>query len=688
MSHYYDRTQLLPAEFEFVVLADTHYTRISPDTRVEFEGRRKQLTRIAHVLNLINSLNPEFVIHLGDLTQEAPGSENFEISRQEALDQIERVDSKWHQVAGNHEVGDKPDATMPTHPVSRRILAAYHENMRSSWYSFNHGKCSFIILNSQIFNTGIPEENEQCFWLENLLVQLEGQRLFVFMHLPLFILERTESYTGHYDNIGEPARSWLIELFQKHSVELVINGHVHFQFLNYIGQIRLLTLGSTSFTRPGFAHLFTSASPPENAREDVAKLGFYLFRVLRNKVDVHFLRTGGDCKDLKILCKNQRLITLLANNLEDSPLGLTLRNPITNVSQIPIAYPSTIRQDVRNDYPLLSCFEIGVKALRVPLKDIRDNEQWTRLSLLHDQGIAICVFLFESEIHKLPTIIEEFMDTVSNWEIQLPGSIFPLAETIELLKDLQNKVKIEVSLCPVIPDQVIPGKQLPRTRFGYRLKELENIKSQLDKINLQIMNICCRIGLDENPWDVIRLAYRLKNLGKARKLYFLIELGYQDDNRNSCRAVEALFAAALFRGTRIFFDPLIDIDRTMDVSLGILDTLCNPRPVFHAIRCLNTILYGLLQWEIKEENEIQWDGVKELQFINNGRKLSLLLPGSPKDENRDPPLKATSLLLKEQSFTLYLLNQGIVLHEANEGHFIEMVAKVRNGEPCLIDIKS
>ena len=169
MPHYYDRKQLLPAEFEFVVLADTHYTKIAAETRVEFEGRRKQLARIAHVLKLIDSLNPEFVIHLGDLTQEAPESENFEVSMQEALDQIGRVDSKWYQVAGNHEVGDKPDATMPTHPVSRRILSSYHAKMGSSWYSFNQGKCSFIILNSQILNTGIPEENEQSFWLENLL---------------------------------------------------------------------------------------------------------------------------------------------------------------------------------------------------------------------------------------------------------------------------------------------------------------------------------------------------------------------------------------------------------------------------------------------------------------------------------------------------------------------------------------
>lgn len=688
MSHYYDRTQLLPAEFEFVVLADTHYTRISEDARVEFEGRRKQSARIAHVMGLIDSLNPEFVIHLGDLTQEAPESKNFELSRQEALDQIGYLNSKWYQVAGNHEVGDKPDATMPTHPVSRRILAAYHAKMGSSWYSFNHGKCSFIILNSQIFNTGIPEENEQYFWVENLLTKLKGQRLLVFMHLPLFIFERTESSTGHYDNIGEPARSRLIELFQKYSVELVINGHVHFQFLNCFDQIRLLTLGSTSFTRPGFAHAFTSAPPPENAREDVAKLGFYLFRVLRHKVDVHFMRTGGDTENLKRTCRKQRLVTQLSNDLANSPLGLTLRNSITNVAQIPIAYPSTIRQEIRNDYPILGCFEIGVKTLRVPWNDLSNNEQWSRLSLLHDAGVTISAFLFESEIQKLPRLMEKFRDRVSDWEIQLAGSRLPLAETIDFLKVLQTNVKIEISLCPVIPDQIVPGKQLRRTRFGYRLSELKNIEFDLDRKNLNLVNFCCRIGLDENPWDVIRMAYQLTTLEKKRRLYFLVELGHQDDNRNACRAVEALYTAVLFPGTRVFFDPLVDLDRTMDVSHGILDTLCNPRAVFHALRCLNTILYGLREKEIKEVSEIEWKGARGLQITNDRRKLTLFVPTRSQDDLFHPSLDATNLFLEKKKFNLYLLNQGLVLHEANESHFMKLATKGKNGESFLVEIES
>ena len=75
----------------------------------------------------------------------------------EARGQLARcgIDPKW--VAGNHDVGDKPDPTMPTHPVSQQSLEAYHRDFDRSWYSFDQSDCHFIVLNSQILNTTLPE---------------------------------------------------------------------------------------------------------------------------------------------------------------------------------------------------------------------------------------------------------------------------------------------------------------------------------------------------------------------------------------------------------------------------------------------------------------------------------------------------------------------------------------------------
>ena len=688
MSQYYDLTHLPPTEFEFVVLADTHYMLDPGDAPVEFEGRRKQSARVAHALELIASLEPEFIIHLGDLTQESPESDHLATAREEALAQIDRVSAKWYQVVGNHEVGDKPDATMPTHPVRRGNLAAYHEKMGLSWQSFDRGECSFILINSQILNTGIPEEHEQCAWLERILAELKGRRIFLFIHLPLFLFDRTEPSTGHYDNIGEPARSWLIELVQQFSVELVISGHVHFQFLNRLGPTRILTLGSTSFTRPGFAHLFTSAPPPEQAREDIDKLGFYLFRVQPNRVDVHLLRTGGATERPMVEGRARRLVTRLPQSLEGSPLGLTLRHPITNVVEIPIAYPSTNRQRVRNDYPLMSCLEVGVRALRVPWKDLRSEEQWARLSLLREAGVTIDAFLFEDDVCELPGLVEEFRDRVSGWEIQLPGATLPSAETMECLKLLLTNEQIELSLCPVIPDQTVPGKRLRRVRFGYKLEELEKIREVLESRGLNIAKICCRIGLNENPWDVMVTAHGLGRPESVGGLDFLVELGYRYDFRNTYRAAEALFASALLPGARIFFDPLVDLDRTMDVSHGILDTLCNPRPAFHALRCLNTILYGARWGQIREASEIACDGARGLQIADEKRKLMLLVPVVSDGACIRLAGAAATFLGREDKCSFYMLNQGRVIHGASESDLAQLEAETETVEPCLLAMES
>ncbi|MGH2350659.1 MAG: hypothetical protein ACRDI2_11755, partial [Chloroflexota bacterium] len=61
---------------------------------------------------------------------------------------------------------------------------------------------------------------------------------------------------------------------------------------------------------------------------------------------------------------------------------------------------------------------------------------------------------------------------------------------------------------------------------------------------------------------------------------------------HTARAAEAVFAAALSPGSRVFLEPLIDLDRTMDASYGLIDRLCNPRSAFHTVRCLNTILFS------------------------------------------------------------------------------------------------
>ena len=113
----FDRSFLPSALCEFIVMADTHYMIDPAGQSVEFGSRRHQSARTEHALQLVAALTADLatpqVIHMGDLIQEFPERPAFAQARDEALDQLARHGVQPRLVAGNHDMGDKPDPTMP-----------------------------------------------------------------------------------------------------------------------------------------------------------------------------------------------------------------------------------------------------------------------------------------------------------------------------------------------------------------------------------------------------------------------------------------------------------------------------------------------------------------------------------------------------------------------------------------------
>ena len=295
MSPHFDLSLLPPDPLlSFVVVADTHYMLDPGDAPLEFESRRHQSRRAAAAWRRVAALAPDFVVHLGDLVQEYPETADYGRAMDEALAQARACcPLPLYHVAGNHDVGDKPDPTMPTHPVSAEGLDDYHRRVGASWYSFDRGPLHGVVLNSQILNTGMPEARQQRRWLEADLEAAAGRRLALFCHLPPYLARRDEAGLGNYDTIAEPDRGWLLDLARSHGAELLFAGHVHFAFADRLGTTRYRVVPSTSFTRPGFAHLFSAAPPPERGRDDWPKLGFYWCRVFADRTDLHFIRTSA-----------------------------------------------------------------------------------------------------------------------------------------------------------------------------------------------------------------------------------------------------------------------------------------------------------------------------------------------------------------------------------------------------------
>ena len=647
----FNKSFLPKALFEFVVISDSHYMLDPGGSSLEFGNRRKQSVRREVALRMAAALAPKFMVHNGDMVQEYPDNlERFYKSMGESLEQMRACDVEPYYVAGNHDIGDKPDPTAPASHVSQKVLDWYHRRFGKSWYSFDQDDCHFVVLNSQIMNSTLPDAAEQVAWVEKDLAQHAKKRLFILLHMPPYLLDETEPSMGHYDNLANPARAWLLDLVRIYKVDTLLAGHVHFAFFDRLAETRYAVLASPVFTRPGFSCLFAGPPPPQRGRDDVPKFGFYLMRVRADKTDVHFIRTSG----LERLPPNteERLITRVSGTLPQSPLGLTLSQPLATVAEIPRAWPAAIREKVRNDYPLLACIEMGVGYVRAPLTDFQDTFQRRRLEILRQEGVKLDgVVIFSEELDILDAM-QQVHPRIDGLEIQIVETLYPSEKCIEVIKVLQESFGVSVTLSPIICREPTSGKQFPRFRFGYIPQEIPALNQFLVGNRVAIDRIICKLDNDQSLCNQIREVAEITPLSHISNVDFSFEFSVTDDQANANLAAEALFSMATMPESRIYFEPFSDLDRTMDVTHGLLDTLCNPRPASRVLQSLNTIMYSQLLKVSK--------GPLRLKRVNG--------------------LKALQLSTDVSTYTL------LVHEESAEGTAINIEAflKVREGEPLKI----
>jgi hypothetical protein len=562
----FDRRYLPSADHEFVVISDTHYMLDVGDAPLEFESRRKQSARAGVALRLVAALGVDPVVHLGDLAQAYPERSDFARAVDEALRQIRDTGLAPHFVAGNQDVGDKPDPTMPTHDVTGETLGEFHRRFGPSWKRVDLGPHRILILNSQILNTDLPDAARQRTWITEELSEPTDGRTFVCLHLPLYLFDGNEQGFGHYDVIDEPDRTWLIDLIRKSEVDTIFAGHVHFAFADRIGRTDYRILPSPSFVRPGFSHLFSSGAPPEQGRDDTPKLGFSLVRTVGERTDLHTIRTGG----AETVDGRSRLLTRTSAALPDSPIGVTLRGPVSPVGKVPVAYPSVIEQPVRNDYPLLSCLEMGVRHVRVPVEEALDPVQKT--DILRSKGISVTAYHLFRTTDEVAATASALAGRCDALEVQFAARDAAAFEAIEV-------VDLPLVFCPVAPGVVIAGKQHPRTRIGWSLDGVTQ--------SWPWGRFLCRVA----PGDSL-LHWRECAAATSGRADFAIDLPGVRDEDNARRTAQALLALSTVQGARLFIDPLTDFDRTLDVTHGLIDTLCNPRPAMTVVRALGTILFS------------------------------------------------------------------------------------------------
>lgn len=575
---------LPPAETEFLVLADTHLVDTRAGHAREFASRMKQNDRVAVAMRVAKATGDGTLMHLGDLVQDYPDSPLHEGLLMRAVRQLRKAAPDVRIAAGNTDVGDQHDPSSPAVLVSQDSIKRFSSAADAAFTGIDIGPVRALVLMASLFNSGLEAEEDQWRWLERELATAERRRIALFFHYPLFLRTAEDPDVGNYDVVNEPARSRLINLIGTYGVEAVFTGHSHFAFFNRIGRARAYGTPSTSFTRPGFSELFSSDAPPDRGRDDVPKLGFMLARIHDDDIRVHFVRTGpmADRPEERTV---RPVLSCAPKDIPGSRLGVVLRHPLAGFAEVPDTFPSVIRQPVRNDYPLLSCLELGARHVSISVADVHDPELADRVRVLRDEGVSITARVVWPADQ--PLVLPDASAPVDEIEVVLLDRTTPTMTDIGELAAVRPGRRLLLS---TLTRRTKAAAELPRWRYGLTIGEASELDGVLSANRVQDLRLLiCLDHLDE-PGQVIEFMRRhaWRSVDGVDVVTAVRGAGVDEAGR----LTESFLTACAGGSIRFFVDGLTELDRTLDLSAGLLDRACNPRPSFHALRILNSLVHG------------------------------------------------------------------------------------------------
>lgn len=572
----FDRTDLPPADLEFVLLADTHY--MLPATEVEFSSRRRQTDRVERALRRINALDPAFVVHLGDLVQEFPGSTAFDRAFVAATLQLDQLEPPVHYLPGNHDVGDKTDPTMPSPPVSGAALEAFHERVGPLWWTIERDGIRLVGCNTQLMNTDLPAAEDQRAFLETTLRDGGEQPTYLCCHLPPFLDRPEEAALGHYDTIGQPARDWLVDLVRDSPVTHVFASHTHFEFRHRLDDVTFHVCPSPSFTRPGFGELYASPPAPERGRDDRPKLGFLLVRVRDNDPRCHFVPTRERAET-----EAATQLTRTTAEIDWTPLGISVLGPFARTTAMPATFPASRPEPIHDDYPLIHALRFGAGHLRTPLEEFDRGRAVENYRQFRDRGGTVIGWILANgfDIDDALTVPERPIDEL---ELRIAGEPRPMVGIEATLESVDRPVVLST----VQPGRSIWGKQHDRLRTGFEPEGIRDLEAALAVRDAGITRAVCRASTD--PWA--RITRARPDLERIDALDWLVSTTALDEAAALRRACLAVLAVATTDRDRVSIEPFCALDRTMDVAPGLLTRNRNPTAVYRALQTLSTYCRG------------------------------------------------------------------------------------------------
>jgi len=670
--------------FSFAVITDTHLNQGEDDCNSPFEVNRLANARMRHVVRDLNARDVAFVVNVGDLVHPVPAIPDlYERAAARFHEQVADLRHPIYLTPGNHDVGDKPNDWAPAAGISEKYLALWEKHFGADYQSFDHAGMHFVIINAQIINSGLACEEEQRQWLEADLDANTGKRIFMHSHYPPYFSSPDEE--ENYDNIGEPGRSWLLGLLEKHDIEALLIGHVHNFWFNRYANTDCYLLPSTCFVRQDYSEMYRAQPGPddEGGRNDRPKLGFFIVHVHEGGHVVDIVRTYGQtvALDAPEVAPVERVAPVHPRLNRHASFGFDMRHDWTEIVEIPPTggLDEFDRKEVRNDYPLMALWEMGVRKIRVPLRDLLVPQARERMREIKHHGLDYTLFTFGAPSARDVELIKQHQDLFSAWEIgfnkevfeRVVGGIGEGARAVDLPVYLSRLRSIDELRAEA-------GRYYHAINQGFLAADEPEMKELMARPELAgaIDGFVFRLTGDRRPWDVIAEAQGIAaGLGVAASVHLRMSGVspadvYDDDHWASNRLAEAALAANCHDGVNVYGDTFIDIDRGYFARNGVLDRLNNPRPGFHVVRHLLAALDdvdGLRAGDAEEDA-----AARLVTARHHGGGLVLILPADA-DATTRVGLDRVEALLGRASADLRMVDllSGIV-HPAPEGDALSL----------------
>ncbi len=177
-----------------------------------------------HAVELVNTLQPSFVVSIGDLIGGHTTDEVLNKQWDDFYGMLEPLNTKFYFVPGNHDYNYPSKA------------AVYRERVGSPYYAFNYGGCHFLVINTNDgpdAQVGISTAQLK-FIQKDLEANRDAAHTFVFAHHPLFLRFPDESQLpankipGPVRGIRANAAAWQqVEDALGDRPRTVFTGHLH-----------------------------------------------------------------------------------------------------------------------------------------------------------------------------------------------------------------------------------------------------------------------------------------------------------------------------------------------------------------------------------------------------------------------------------------------------------------------------